>query len=248
MKKKLFLLTAISAVSAATLMGCGTTKVSVNTDTVSVTDSVPESSTVTETPSTESSVPESSTVVEGSSASETSAATETSAASEVDTNNYIGMTVNDFVAEGNEHSDYSGFNGIYEFNFKNTTTMTAYKITLSDDVTDIMEKKEFGQDYEDLIGECTIVDIQAKVADNAKLQEYVGKTLNDLEADGIEHAGHIIMDDLVVLIAYDEILELRMEYGEDAGAVVNALNDPDREEVANALREYPIKSIYYMLY
>ena len=50
---------------------------------------------------------------------------------------YIGITINDFVAEGNEHSGYIGFNGQYEF----------YAIN------------------EDLIGNCTITQIEAQQAD-----------------------------------------------------------------------------------
>lgn len=255
MKKKLFLLTMLSAVSAATLMGCGNADTSVS-HSADATVAIEEASVAESSVATESSADtESSTTTESSADTESSVASESvetaaentkSADSEVDTSKYIGMTVNDFVAEGNEHAGYTGFNDTYEFDFKNEDTMTAYKATLSDDVVAIMENKEFGQDYEDLIGECTIVDLEAQVADNSKLQKYVGKTLNDLEADGIKHAGHIIMDDFVTLVAYDGPLDVRIEYEEDACAAVIALNDPDRDEVADTLRECPIKSIYYV--
>lgn len=135
MKKKIILLTSVLAVFAAFLASCGDTEVPANhssdVNVVEESSSTPKDSETESTTVAESSAPESSDVVE-SSAAESSAATESSAdtSSEADPSKYIGMTVNEFVAEGNELNGYMGFNGIYEFQAKNDDTKTTYTLYL----------------------------------------------------------------------------------------------------------------------
>lgn len=251
------LLTSILAVSVAALAGCDSAEidasysaeVSVEKESSSAGESTSSEEASKETENSkenEDSATTENSTTESSAAPESS--TVTDSAETADTSAYIGMTVSDFIAAGNEHSGYMGFNGNYTFSAKNEETKTMYSFTLSDDVADIMDKKEFGEDYEDLIGECTIVEMELQVADDAKIEAYVGKTLTDLSATGITVNGHMTMGNAVTLIGADGLLPVYIEYGKDGAAVVNALNDPDSDEIAEALKDCPIESIYYMLY
>lgn len=242
MKKKMLLMLMAVSVSASLLTGCN---VSVSHD--SSVEIGEESSEVKEKESSDEK--ESSAEKEASSEQNSESAKESSATQDVaatDDSSYIGMTINDFVAEGNEHSGYMGFNGEYEFYAINEDTKTAYKFSLSDDAAEILDKMEFGDDYEDLIGDCTITQIEFQQADDAKLEGYVGKTLADLEADGINPNGYFSMGNLT-LMANDNLLTVYIEFSEADTAIYESMNDPDIDEVIEAYKDCTIESIYYVL-
>lgn len=110
-----------------------------------------------------------------------------------------------------------------------------------------MEKREFDQDYEDLIGDCTIVEMDLFVADDAALQKYVGKTVADLEADGISPNGFMKSGNNVTLMFSKGACSICIEYGDDAADIVSGLSDPDTSALVEALKDCPIKEIYYVM-
>lgn len=266
MKKKVLLMLMAVSVSASLLTGCsvsvthdssveiGEESSAASTEESSVEEKT-EASKESETAQESSAAQESETTQESSVAQESETTQESSVAQESSTSQevaasgdseYIGMTVNDFVAEGNEHSGYTGFNGEYEFYAINEDAKAAYKFTLSDDATEIMENKDFFDDYEDLIGDCTITDMEVQYADDTKLEGYVGKTLADLEADGISPNGYFSMGSLT-LTATDNLLSVYIEFSEADAAIYESMNDPDIDDVIEAYSDCTIESIYYVL-
>ncbi len=236
MKKKLVLLTVLATLSAATLIGCGE-KTDKSADkgaeaSVAGSEIAPESREDAEVADV---------------LTDADIASAEDAAGTADASQYIGMTIDEFIADGNQHSGYNGFNGQYEFTAMNESEGIVYKLVLSDDVVDIMEKKEFSEDYEDLIGSCTIVEIESQVADDEKLQSFVGKTLKDVEAAGIDVSGYMSSSN-ITMMAYDGMLQVYIEFSEADTAIYEAMNDPDIDDVIEAYSDCAIESIYYMMY
>lgn len=232
MKKKLLLLTGICVLSAATLMGCGK---DASKDSDSSEASVVTESSVAESQTSEADASESGEADAGKADN-----------SEGSDSEYIGMTVNDFVAAGNKLDGYVGFGDEYEFYAVNEELMASYTLTLSEDATEIMENKDFSEDYEDLIGDCTITAIDVQYADDSKLQEYVGKTIADVEAGGITVGGYMVSMDEVVMIAYDGMLSINIKFSEEDNAIYETLTDPDTDDLKEAYSDCLIESIYYV--
>ncbi|MBE5866559.1 MAG: hypothetical protein E7292_10195 [Lachnospiraceae bacterium] len=161
---------------------------------------------------------------------------------------YIGKTVAEFLADGNELNGYSGNGESYEFSAVNSKARMSYRLVLSDDATEIMKNKDFFDEYEDLVADCTIVEIESHYADDSILQPYVGKTLADLEADGISVSGYMSSSFSLTLTSSSHLTPIYIEFSEEDMAIYNALQDPDTEDIVEAYKDCPIAAIYYVIY
>ena len=160
---------------------------------------------------------------------------------------YIGKTVSEFLADGNEIFGYGGASGQYIFSARNESTNTGYTLEVEENIMDIMTNKTADDTYEGLIGHCKIAKIKTKVANDEELQKYVGKTLTDLEADDIKVTGFMRDGDSVTFVCGD-VVDIYITYDKEAMAIIcQTLDKPDKDAYIAAFRDCPIASIYYVL-
>lgn len=160
---------------------------------------------------------------------------------------YIGKTVSEFLADGNEIFGYGGASGQYIFSARNTSTNTGYTLEVEENIVDIMTNKTADDTYEGLIGHCKIAKMKTKVANDEELQKYIGKTLADLEADSIKVTGFLRDGDSIIFVCGD-VVDIYVTYDkEEMAGICSKLEKPKKDDYIAAFRDCPIASIYYVL-
>jgi len=161
---------------------------------------------------------------------------------------YIGMTINNFVKTGAEISGYIGVQNNYEFSAYNEEKLEKYSFTLKGNIREALEKKSSFDDYEDFLGTYTIETINVIKLDNSKLDKYVNKPLQTLLDDGLSIKGYVHFSELL-LYAYDDennLIEVFLD--ETASKIYQELEDPSYEILEDLCKDCIIKKLNYNIY
>lgn len=157
------------------------------------------------------------------------------------TNELVGLTFKELKDKGIHFSGYSGIDNQYVFSGKSEDGMVIYEFK-SSEATPIIKEREFGEDWEDLVANCKVDELDVTILDAELPKSMVGKTLGEVIGEGFEQNGYMGYNKLI--ITNGEVY-ISVTLDDSCKEIYNSLENVDTNDYYKIFKDCIIKDAKY---